>query len=276
MKIAIIGHGFVGKAVDYAFTHSRVEKVIIDPKYGNSIAELNDCDYAFVCVPTPMGVDGEIDSSIVETVVEYLQSNTEAVIVLKSTVTPNVIDRMEQNTPEEEISKLVYNPEFLTEKNAQEQFVNPPFHILGGSYGPVVASLYEDYSLCNPCPVHYMSAKEASFVKYGVNCFLATKVTFFNQLFDACEEEGDVNFNVISRAIGADPRIGTGHTKVPGYDGKRGFGGACFPKDTSAWVSAYPECTVLDEVIQSNNVYRSQYELDDREKEQHIRYGDDA
>ena len=276
MKIAIVGHGFVGKAVDYAFTHSRVEKVIIDPKYGNSVEELNDCDFAFVCVPTPMGVDGEIDSSIVETVVEYLRSNTEAVIVLKSTVTPEVIHRMEQHAPEEEISKLVYNPEFLTEKNAQEQFVNPPFHVLGGVLGWEVEELYEDFSLCNPCPVYNMTAKEASFVKYGINCFLATKVTFFNQLFDACEEEGDVNFNVISRAIGADPRIGTGHTKVPGYDGKRGYGGACFPKDTSAWVDYYPESTLLEEVIHANNYYRSQYELDDREKEQHIRYGDDA
>jgi UDPglucose 6-dehydrogenase len=271
MKVAIIGHGFVGKAVDYAFTHRDVTRVVIDPKYGNSVEDLKVCDFAFVCVPTPMGEDGEVDSSIVETVIDYLYHNTEAVIILKSTVTPEVIDQLVYCH-----DRLVYNPEFLTEKNAQEQFVNPPFHVLGGPLGLEVLELYEDYSLCNPCPVYYMTAKEASFVKYGINCFLATKVTFFNQLLDACDMEGDVNYNVISRAIGADPRIGTGHTKVPGYDGKRGYGGACFPKDTTAWVEYCPESTLIEEVIQINNQYRSQYELDDREKEQHIRYGDDT
>jgi UDPglucose 6-dehydrogenase len=270
MKIAIIGHGFVGKAVDYGFSHSHVQKVIIDPKYGVSVEDLSDCDFAFVCVPTPMGEKREIDSSIVESVIHHLYHKTSCVIILKSTVTPAVIDKIEYCH-----DRLVYNPEFLTEKNAQEQFVNPPFHVLGGPLGWEVLELYEDYSLCNPCPVHYMSAKEASFVKYGINTFLATKVTFFNQMLDACESEGDVNYNVISRAIGADPRIGTGHTKVPGYDGKKGFGGACFPKDTSAWVNYFPDSTLLQEVIQINNQYRSQYELDDREKEQHIRYGDD-
>ena len=265
MKIAIIGHGFVGKAVEYGFTHNRVELQLIDPKYDTSVEDIVDCSYAFVCVPTPMSDNGDIDSSIVESTVKYLYENTSCLVILKSTVTPEVIDRINQ-------SRLVYNPEFLTEKNAQEQFVNPPFHILGGSRTDEVLGLYEDFSLCNPCPAHHMSAKEASFVKYGINTFLATKVTFFNQLADACDIDGDVNFNIISRAIGADPRIGTGHTKVPGYDGKRGYGGACFPKDTSAWVSYSPESTVLEEVITTNNYYRSQYDLDDRELEQNVRY----
>ena len=78
--------------------------------------------------------------------------------------------------------------------------------------------------------------------------------------------------NVVINAIGLDPRIGRSHTTVPGYDGKRGFGGACFPKDTTALLTDYPNMTVLEEAIETNNDYRSQYELDFREKEQNVRY----
>ena len=78
---------------------------------------------------------------------------------------------------------------------------------------------------------------------------------------------------MIVNALGSDPRIGHSHTQVPGPDGRKGYGGACFPKDTKAF-SAFSqgELTVLDEVIKSNNKYRKQYDLDDREKEQKVKY----
>ena len=85
-------------------------------------------------------------------------------------------------------------------------------------------------------------------------------------------------YNVVATAIGNDDRIGHSHTKVPGFDGKKGFGGSCFPKDTNAiWNFGQDEwardsLSVLGEVIIANNRYRSEYELDDREKEQNIRY----
>ena len=115
-----------------------------------------------------------------------------------------------------------------------------------------------------------MTAVEASYVKYTINAFLATKVTFFNQLYDAVGDEG--NFNKIIRAVGADPRIVTGHTKVPGFDHKRGFGGACFPKDTKAFTEFSDKLSLLERVIEINNEYRSQYEKDEREQAQNIKY----
>ena len=77
MRIAIIGHGFVGKAVDYGFSDPRCEKYIVDPRGGLDISDLTkvSIDFTFVCVPTPMGADGSIDSSIIEEVVSYLNSN---------------------------------------------------------------------------------------------------------------------------------------------------------------------------------------------------------
>jgi len=268
MKMLIVGHGFVGKAVDYGFEHPGVEKTIIDPIYGTSLDDVDITEYsvAFVAVPTPMGDDGSIDYSILSDVISKLGSIMP--IVIKSTVTPDFFKLFPKHP------NIVYNPEFLTEKSAKEDFVNPPFHILGGGEFHVsfIEKLYENYSLCNPCPVHRVSREEASLIKYGINNFLAMKVTFFNQLHDLALRES-VNFNKICRGIGADPRIGHSHTKVPGHDGRKGYGGACFPKDTSALFNFAEGFTIMGECIRINNEYRSQYELDDREKAQNVNYG---
>ena len=118
-----------------------------------------------------------------------------------------------------------------------------------------------------------MTVEEASFVKYTINSFLALKVTFFNQLYDAVGET-DANFARIIQAVGSDPRIGHSHTKVPGFDGKQGFGGACFPKDVSALINTTKVFTILEECVTINNQYRNKYEKDDREVLQNINYGD--
>lgn len=266
MKILIVGHGFVGKAVDYGFSHPNVEKTIVDPKYNTSLDSVNCYSYdcVFVCVPTPMGDSGAIDTTIIDDVLRKL---TDArLVVVKSTVTPDIVSQWPDY--------VVYNPEFLTEKSANEQFIDPPFHILGGwdFYTDQVEHLYKNYSLCNPCPVLKMTPTEASLVKYTINSFLATKVTFFNQLYDMIGDT-DANFATVINAVGLDSRIGHSHTKVPGFDGKQGFGGACFPKDTSALVNFSDKMTLLEAAIDINNKYRLQYDLDEREKEQKIHYG---
>ena len=272
-SIAVVGHGYVGKAVEHGFNTSHVDLHLIDPYlYGNSVGELQGkvrIDCAFVCVPTPFGADGSIDSSIVEEVVKELEYFS-CMIVIKSTVTPDVIERLSK-----ENDQIIYNPEFLTERNALEDFVNPSMHVFGGKpqYTEQLYKLYNHYSQCKPCPVFHMSAMEASFVKYGINSFLATKVLWFNQFKDIIDDH-DCKYNVIVNAIGSDPRIGQSHTQVPGPDGRKGFGGACFPKDTNAFASfANGDFEILDEVIKLNNIYRKAYELDDREKEQKVNYG---
>lgn len=271
MNILIIGHGFVGKAVDYGFSHPDVNKVIVDPKYGNSINDIPDYTYSccFVCVPTPMGNDGTVDSDIITNVVRSCVGKKIEMVVVKSTVTPDIIVELKKI-----FKHIVYNPEFLTEKSANEQFVDPQFHIFGGDKEDCqsLQEYYNDYSLCNDCPTFTMSLEEASFVKYTINSFLAMKVTFFNQLYDAIGDT-DANFARVIKAVGADSRIGSSHTKVPGFDGKQGYGGACFPKDTSAFTKFSNKLTLLEECIRINNNYRLQHELDDREIEQNVNYG---
>ena len=243
-RIGIIGHGFVGKAVDHGFTKN-VEKLIVDTKYGGltttECIKDENVDTVFVCVPTPMGKDGAINPDIVMSVLTDIQAATPAgqktLTILKSTITPNFIKDIIQDFDR---VALVYNPEFLTEKNYLEDFVKPDMQILGGTNEDtqLAQNLYQEHSVCLPCPYYHTDAVTASFVKYTINTFLAQKVTYFNQMFDLWQQVNpDGNWEEYTAMVGADSRIGTSHMQVPGEDGQRGFSGSCFPKDTSALVS---------------------------------------
>ena len=275
LRMGIVGHGFVGGAVDYAFTHRDIAKFYVDPKHGTTIDDLLDWQphITFVCAPTPMSDSGFVDASIVEDAVLKLLEHTEGGVVVKSTITPDIVDRLYSSVFEDDIKRLTINPEFLTESNAKEQFVMAPYHVIGGHPHACqgLAQLYEVYSLCTAKEFLFCSGVEASFIKYGVNSYLATKVTFFNQLYDAIEKFGS-NFPTVVNAIGRDSRIGLGHTRVPGYDGKRGFGGACFPKDCKAFTLFDKDLTLIDKCVNINNSYRKQYELDEREESNNVKY----
>ena len=272
--IAIIGHGFVGQAVDYAFQYS--DNIIIDPKYG----EINykDCEIpeaVFICVPTPMSEDGEVDSTHIRSALDqvwehWTRSGSSPLVIIKSTVTPEVLGKLEN---EFSSLNLCYNPEFLTERAAKDDFVNPPFHIIGTNSMDLfdwTVELYTIYSICNDCIVYPMSMMEAAWVKYGINSFLATKIIFFNQLAAEISKNG-FKPNAVLNAISADTRIGPSHTRVPGFDGKPGYGGACFPKDVSA-IKATGDFSLLDEVHRINVNYRKDLDLDAREMEQNVMF----
>jgi len=275
LNMAIVGHGFVGSAVDYGFPDANCNKTIIDPKYGNSIADLEgkNVDISFVCVPTPMAADASIDASILIQTVKDLMRYTTGLIVIKSTVIPSIISNLTEG-----VSSIIYNPEFLTEKSANEDFVNPIMHVFGGNEKQTreLEEIYNKYSACKPCQVFHMTPAEASFVKYGINSFLASKVLFFNQLHNIVDKVGG-NYNTIRNAMGTDPRIGHSHTMVPGHDGQPGFGGSCFPKDSAALIMFARDqgvlFTVLEEVVRRNQEYRnSNGGPTPREKEQNVRF----
>ena len=276
LKIGIVGHGFVGGAVDYAFTHPEIDKFYVDPKYNTTIDDLLEWEphVSFICAPTPMAESGFVDASIVEDATLKLLEHTEGGVIVKSTITPDIVDRLYNSLFEDDLKRLTINPEFLTESNAKEQFVNAEYHILGGHPDACqgVAQLYDVYSLCNATEFIFCSGPEAAYIKYGVNSYLAMKVTFFNQLYDSLQDFG-CNYPTVAKAIGRDKRIGIGHTRVPGYDMKRGFGGACFPKDTKAFTIFDENLTLLDKCVKINNDYRKQYELDEREESNNVDYG---
>lgn len=275
LHMGVVGHGFVGKAVDYAFHGPLVEQTHIDPNYGNTVEDLivTDPDVVFVCAPTPMQDDGYVNASIVQDAVDKLIAGTRALVVVKSTVTPDIIKNISESLGKDK-DRFVYNPEFLTERNADNDFVNAEFHVLGGVREATdkLEHIYRRYSNIAYTNFHHMTAPEASFVKYTINSFLSTKVIFFNQLRDLAEDWG-CNYNVITRAVGEDDRVGIKHTRVPGPDRKKGFGGACFPKDTSALLKfSNDEFSLLKNVLTINSEYRKMYDVDEREKVNNIKF----
>jgi UDPglucose 6-dehydrogenase len=277
VKLGIIGHGFVGQATDHGFFKVR-EKFIVDPRYGTTIEELKNFqpDFIFICVPTPMKKDGSQDSSIVKNVFKELENNFKGTPkILKSTILPDLLNKLTNDQ-----DSFVYNPEFLREKHANEDFVNSPFVILGGkkSICKEVELLYRNFSSCLTKKYINVDMETASLIKYSINSFLATKVLFFNGIKDIFDEldtkESWFDFiNILS----LDERIGDSHMSVPGHDGKRGFGGACFTKDTAALISYSDSISkkfeLLQKTVSLNNSLRKSYKnLDKREKDQNVNY----
>lgn len=277
-KLGIIGHGFVGKAVEHAFSTPDVEKFIVDPKYSdNTLQDLCawEPNCTFVCLPTPSKDDGSIDTKSIDDAVMRLVNQTDSFIVIKSTVTPDVIDRLCRID-----GRIVYEPEFLTEANAKMDMLDARYRIMGVQQqeaGQHLEGIYSHFSLCGPAQCLKMSPVEASFFKYTVNTFLSMKLTFMNQLKNVIDEYGG-SYNQLSKALGVDHRVGPTHMRIPGTDGKKGFGGSCFPKDLSAFISFIEKNTgqsaeMWYTVQKLNNEIRSQYDLSDREKEQNVNYG---
>lgn len=277
IKLGIIGHGFVGQATDHGFSKVR-DKFIVDPRYGTTIEELKKFkpDFIFICVPTPMKKDGSQDPSIVNNVFKELENNFNGIPkILKSTILPDLLNKLTNDQ-----DSIVYNPEFLREKHANEDFINSPFVVLGGEKSTCkeVELLYRNFSSCLTKKYFNVDMETASLIKYSINSFLATKVLFFNGIKDIFDEldtkENWVDFiNILS----LDERIGNSHMSVPGHDGKRGFGGACFTKDTAALInysdSISKKFELLQKVVSLNNSLRKSYKsLDKREKDQNVNY----
>lgn len=238
LKLGIIGHGFVGTAVDNGFDKN-VDKFIVDiNKNNNTIQDLVKFDpsLVFVCVPTPQQETHEdVDISIVRDVLINLNENSyKGIVVIKSTITPQHLVNFKKQFNK---LKLIYNPEFLTEANSLQDFIDPNMQILGGKWKDceAVEKAYIRHSSVKVVPTFKVDLITASLIKYTINSWLATKVIFFNELrdlFDASSSHS--SWSQFTDMLTRDPRIGDSHLKVPGPDGKKGFGGHCFPKDTNA------------------------------------------
>ncbi len=279
LKLGIVGYGFVGKATDWGF-NKRVSKFIVDPLLDTKIEDLKEFepDIVFICVPTPMSDDGSQDSSIIEKVIKELILNCPNTIkVVKSTVLPSLLDELYKLD-----SKLVYNPEFLREKHANLDFANSEMIIFGGdrNISTKVSNAYLRHSRCKTKEHIFTNLKTASFIKYSINTFLASKVIFFNELHSVYEKlQVKDSWETVANIISKDSRIGDSHMNVPGHDGKKGFGGACFPKDSLALIKYAKSLGInlnsLMSTVKINNKIRSEYKvLDSRESEQNVSFDD--
>jgi UDPglucose 6-dehydrogenase len=235
MKICVVGYGYVGKAMVAAFDQGEnIDYDIVDPayeEYNNSLLEVMDsCDAAVVCVPTPQGEDGKCDDSIVLDVVESI--GLDKPILIKSTTDIDTLQWFKENYP-----NVCFSPEFLRGRSSVEDFLAETKMIIGGEIDQAEGWMNVFQECLDIKDEAFLDIVEAGYVKYACNSFLATKVTFFNDLFNLMQKaHPELDYDSMVYALGLDSRIGHSHTEVPGYDGKFGWGGHCFPKDTAAFV----------------------------------------
>ena len=255
MRIGIVGQGYVGTAVKEMFNkYYEVDAFDLDESkrdvdYIEDIIDRNDI--IFVCVPTPMKKDGSCDTSIVEGVVKELnelaltRQCSGRIIAIKSTVPPGTTNRLNKEC---EYISVIFNPEFLTEVNFIDDFKNQNRIIIGGGR-PATTKLRQIYSLVFPnVPIIKTGSKTAEMVKYMTNTFLATKVSFANEIKQICDKI-DIDYDKVVEYSTYDERLGNSHWAVPGPDGHYGFGGSCFPKDINALIHLAGQLDLCPDVL---------------------------
>lgn len=256
-KIGIIGNGFVGNAI-YQNIRNKVNTVCVfdvnQTKSTHSYEETISSDIVFVCLPTPMKerFGGECDLSYINEFFENLPSNLSGIFVIKSTVPVGTTEKISSNRKD---LKIVHNPEFLTARNSVNDFLNAERNIIGGN--EEWAKVIENFYLAHFPHISniLVNSNESEAIKYFSNTFLSVKVAYFNLMYDFCEKIG-INYENVKNGVIADSRIGSSHTKVPGVDGDRGFGGTCFPKDLNALNETFREndlnTSILKEIWEYN------------------------
>ena len=154
---------------------------------------------------------------------------------------------MEQNV---ENIDIAFNPEFLTEANSIEDFKNQNRIIIGAKrkVGSTVKNIYS--KVFPKVPIIKTSSTITEMVKYFTNCFLATKVSFANEMYEVCESL-DIDYDKVVEYAKYDERIGKSHLNVPGPDGDFGYGGHCFPKDVNALKSMMREMGLSPEILEA-------------------------
>jgi nucleotide sugar dehydrogenase len=260
MIVGVIGIGMVGKAVYRAFA-DKIETIGYDVvgEFANEeflSKMISTADLIFVCVPSPT-YNGKQDLTILESVIKTLKdANYPGVVCIKCTVSPETTNRLKAESG----LRLTHNPEFLTAAKAYEDFMAQKAIIVGGNAldSQVVANAYQCVFPGVPC-LKYYDSTITEVAKYMRNVYLAMKVAFSNEIYGACEKLG-IDYSTVVEALMSQGGIEPGHFKVPGFDGKRGYSGACFPKDVRALLEFLKQndlnCKLIEAVEESNQMIR--------------------
>jgi UDPglucose 6-dehydrogenase len=250
MKIGVVGLGVVGTEVKKWFKGS----LGYDPnKDSDSWEDVSQCDIFFISVPTPYKDGEEYDLSYLEDAISKIPDGK--IVVIKSTVNPGTTDHFQSKYPDK---IFMFNPEFLTELSAEDDFVHPDMQILGVPHqGYKYAS--EVILMLPPAKtMRVVSPVDAEWIKKSRNAYYATKVVWFNQLYDFIKKSYPVaDFETIRSVLVTDPSIGNSHS-FPFHKGGRGGGGKCLPKDLNSLVDyahKYDFYGILDQVRELNEQY---------------------
>ncbi len=263
IKIGIIGGGFVGQAT-FLLNCKDINCIIYDIDSSKCVPEsttfndLKDCHVIFICVPTPMNSDRTCYTKIVEDVINKLK------LSFCTPELPHIVVRSTVPVGFSEENGVHFMPEFLTEGNWKEDFYTCSHWIIGSNknianykdfeklmWDMFLTAVKRENDVVQSSHVEFVSPSEAEMIKYTRNTFLATKVGFFNEIYNFCETK-KLNYKKVARMVSYDSRIGISHTVVPGPDGKFGFGGTCLPKDLNSLEQQFHkenvECPILSHV----------------------------
>ncbi|MGP1627337.1 MAG: hypothetical protein ACTTG7_04715 [Aggregatibacter segnis] len=246
MKVGIIGYGHVGQAMHQLFKNA----VIFDlHKNIGSMVDINLCDTAFICVPTPMNADGSCHTDIVENVIKWCEC---PLLIIRSTVPVGFTNKMVEKYQK----YIVFQPEYYGE-TVSHPFANlseRQWLAFGGTKQAIHLAIKTYQQVINSnVRIYQAQSNEVEMAKYMENVYLATKVTFCNEFYRLCQNMG-VDYHQVREIWTADPRIGTSHTFV--YEDNLGYGGSCLPKDIAS-IKNQAECigcdmTLIDAVIETN------------------------
>jgi len=262
MKIGIVGHGFVGKAIEYGFNSPKNEFAIFDlARDGSCIEDVRNTDVVFICLPTE-SKDRLLDSYSVLEVCNQLaiSFNYRGLVVIKSSLAPGALDSARWKHARTHL-RLAVNPELLTQARANRDFVEAPMIIIGADNQQVIDDLKEVYNSSNLIKRWFMemSVNEAILMKLFINTFLASKVALMNEFSQMLRTYSDREWNEFANMMAHDPRIGRSHIKSPGPDGRKGYGGKCFPSSmrTFALTANYNQtstATVAGAIVSNDSV----------------------
>lgn len=248
IKIGIIGCGFVGTALKTWLQENNpnVEIYISDPPKGIN-DDISQCDAYFIQIHIPTENDGTQNLAVLKNIITNLPNTSP--IWIRTTILPGTSNKLSEET-----KHIVYHmPEFLTERTYIEDFKWQPMVFTGSE---------EHINLLTrifPNKIHIdMSSEEAELVKYAHNVFGALKVTYFNCIYDICQQR-NFNYETVRKGILGSTYINDVHTRVPGPDGKFGYGGKCFPKDVNAFEKMFrytPLGKLLDPLKKLNDEFR--------------------
>jgi UDPglucose 6-dehydrogenase len=235
----VIGEGWVGKSMIELFPEAIIydepalkERALNpDAAIRAGRAAIRACDVSFICVPTPNHDKGELDTSIVEEVVDWCDSD---LIVIRSTVNPGTVDRLTAQTGKH----IVMQPEYLGE-TPQHPMLDPntrQFMVIGGEPKDrrKLIDLYTTVYSAN-IGIRQVSALEAEVIKLSENRAIAFKVAQAQELYDVCQAAGIDYYTIRDAVYGDDPRFNMWWTFI--YPDKRGFNSKCIPKDVYAWAA---------------------------------------
>ena len=238
--IGIIGFGILGKALKHVF-EIKFPIYIYDKfqkEYSDITSLAKNAEVIFLAVPTPMNDDGKINLECVEDALKTIseavkKENKKPIIVIRSTIIPGTTDMLQKKYLS---VTLVFNPEFLTEKNLLNDMRNTD-RVVIGSFDKTSSKVVEEiYKKIFPDASYILTdTRTAEMIKYASNVTLASQIMIANELYQICQKSG-IDYNVVKDTLLLDKRIGN-NINVPGHDGDFGFGGKCFPKDLNALIN---------------------------------------